>query len=313
VKGLVVRAVLVVTSWGWVRWIFTRTRIGRRVSLRFVAGETLDDAIEVARRANEQGMSVSLNCLGEHVTDEVSARESYAAYRDAIEAIGVHGIDGNISIKLTQLGLGYDDDLCEKLLADLVDAAGEAGTTITIDMERSSLTDVTLDIYERAQRAGGNLGVALQAYLRRTPADLARIAPLGGHIRLCKGAYDEPGAIAWQTRSEVNAAFDRLLTDLMAEEQVLPAIASHDDARIERAIEAGASRSGPFEFQMLYGIRVPLQEELVERGQAMRSYIPYGEAWYPYLTRRIAERPANLWFFVRALLGRRGTSLRSEP
>jgi proline dehydrogenase len=303
-KGFIVKAVLVVTGWRWVRWVFTQTRVGRRVSLRFVAGETLEEAIVVALEANRRGMPVSLNCLGEHVTDEESARASFEAYRAAINAIRDHGVDGNISVKLTQLGLGYDDDLCEKLLDDLATSALEAGTSVTIDMEDSSLTDVTLDIYERAQRAHGNLGVALQAYLMRTPADLTRIAPLGGHVRLCKGAYDEPVAVAYQSRPEVDAAYDRLLDALMAEEGMLPAIATHDDARVDHAVHASAVRSAPYEFQMLYGIRVSLQEDLVERGLTMRSYIPYGEAWYPYLTRRMAERPANLWFFIRALFGR---------
>ncbi len=303
-KGLVVKVVLAVTRWRWVRWIFTRTRIGRRVSLRFVAGETLAEAIEVARRANKAGMPVSLNRLGEHVTDEESARRSFADYLDAIDRLAADDIDGNISVKLTQLGLGFDRMLCQELLDALARRAAEAGTTVTVDMEDSSLTDATLDTYETVQHAHHNLGVALQAYLRRTPGDLTRIATLGGHIRLCKGAYDEPEAVAFRSRSQVDAAYDELLTALMADEDLLPAIATHDDARISAAREAAERRRGPYEFQMLYGIRVSLQEQLVAEGLPVRSYIPYGNAWYPYLTRRIAERPANLWFFVRALFGR---------
>jgi proline dehydrogenase len=304
-RGLVVKAVLVVTRWRWVRWVFTRTRIGRRVSLRFVAGETLDSAIAASLEANRRGMPVSLNLLGEHVTDAASARQSFLAYRDAIDALRVRRIDGNLSVKLTQLGLEIDEASCAGLLDELAERAVEAGITITIDMEDSPFTDITLDIYEEVQLARGNLGVALQAYLHRTPADLGRISPLGGHVRLCKGAYDEPVEIAYRSGDEVNDAFDRLLGELMREGGPYPAIASHDEDRVERAISLAADRTEGYEIQMLYGVRLPLQEELVERGLRMRVYIPYGEAWYPYLTRRMAERPANFWFFVRALFGRR--------
>jgi proline dehydrogenase len=303
-KGFIVRVVLAVTRWRWVRWVFTQTRIGRRVSLRFVAGESLADAIQVAVSANEAGMPVSLNLLGENVGDEESARASFDSYVEAIARLRENEVDGNISVKLTQLGLGFDDELCEELLGDLARHASAAETTLTIDMEESSLTDATLDIYERAQQAHGNLGVALQAYLRRTPQDLARIAPLGGHIRLCKGAYDEPESIAFRSRQDVNDAYDALARALLTDEDLMPALATHDDGRVTAAMTAVDGRTAPYEFQMLYGIRVSLQEQLVGDGVPVRSYIPYGEAWYPYLTRRMAERPANLWFFVRALFGR---------
>lgn len=303
-RGLVVKVVLAVTRWRWVRWMFTQTRPGRRVSLRFVAGETLEQAIAVARAENGAGRTVSLNLLGEHVHDAATADRSFRDYLAAIEALREAGIDGNISVKPTQLGLGFDDALCEKYVGELAARAGAVGTTVTIDMEDSSLTERTLGIYERTQREHGNLGVALQAYLRRTPDDLERIRPLGGHVRLCKGAYDEPEAVAFRTRPDVDAAFDRLATTLLDDPGVLPALATHDDARIEAAVVAAADRDAAYEFQMLYGIRTALQEQVTARGLALRSYVPYGEAWYPYLTRRIAERPANVWFFFRALVGR---------
>lgn len=303
-KGLVVKVVLAVTRWRWVRWIFTSTRPGRRVSLRFVAGETLAQAVDAARRANEAGMPVSLNLLGEHVGDARSAEAIFEQYVDAVDAIAGEGIDGNISIKLTQLGLGFDDDLCASLLDRLAGHAASFGTTVTIDMEDSPFTDVTLDLYERNQKAHGNLGIAIQAYLRRSPDDLTRIMPLGGHVRLCKGAYDEPEAITYRTRPAVNEAYDDLMTRLMGDEGVMPALATHDHERVEAAVALAPERSAPYEFQMLYGIRVSLQDQLVADGIPLRSYIPYGEAWYPYLTRRMAERPANLWFFIRALFGR---------
>ncbi len=303
-KGFIVRVVLGVTRWRWVRWIFTRTRIGRRVSLRFVAGESLAEAIQVAVSANEAGMPVSLNLLGENVGDEEAARSSFDSYVAAIARLRENGVDGNISVKLTQLGLGFDDELCEELLGELARRASAAETTLTIDMEESSLTDATLDIYERAQQAHGNLGVALQAYLKRTPQDLARIAPFGGHIRLCKGDYDEPESIAFRSRQDVNDAYDALARALLSDEDLMPALATLDDGRVAAAMTSVDGRTAPYEFQMLYGIRVSLQEQLVGDGVPVRSYIPYGEAWYPYLTRRMAERPANLWFFVRALFGR---------
>jgi len=304
VKGLVVKAVLAVTRWRWVRWVFTKTRVGRRVSLRFVAGETLDQAIEAAIEANRAGLPVSLNLLGEHVEDSVAAEGIFGQYVAAIDAIAAGGVDGNISIKLTQLGLGLDDALCASLLDRLAAHASNADTTVTIDMEDSPFTDVTLDLYESAQRSHGNLGVAIQAYLRRSPADLERILPLGGHVRLCKGAYDEPESIALRSRGQVNDAYDSLMVMLIDDPGVVPALATHDSNRVATAVDRSAGRTAPFEFQMLYGIRVSLQEQLVTDGVPLRSYIPYGEAWYPYLTRRMAERPANLWFFVRALFGR---------
>ena len=303
-RGLIVKVVMVTTRWRWVRWIFTRTRVGRRVALRFVAGETLDEAVAAARRINDAGMTVSLDHLGEHVTDAAAAITARDDYLACIDRIAAEGLDANISIKLTQLGMGFDDALCAASLDALAKRAAAAGTTVTIDMEESAHTAATLRLYAAAQTENGNLGVALQAYLRRTPDDLAFVIPLQGHIRLCKGAYDEPEAIAFRSRDEVDAAYDRLSRVLMAAEEVLPAIGTHDEHRIVLAEELGAVRRQPWEFQMLYGVRGKLQRELTAAGYRMRIYVPYGDSWYPYLTRRMAERPANLWFFLRALLGR---------
>lgn len=303
-RGFVVRFVLAFTGWRWVRWLFTKTRVGRRVALRFVAGESLDEAIAAARTINEAGMTVSLDHLGEHVTDFASAEAARDDYLACLDRIAAEGLDANISIKLTQLGMGLDDQLCARLLDELATRAGGSGLTVTIDMEDSAHTDVTLDLYERAQKEHGNLGLAIQAYLRRTPDDLDRVAPLGGHIRLCKGAYDEPEEIAYRSRREVDAAFDRLCSVLMAQGDAKPAIASHDEARVATAIRLAEGRTEPWEIQMLYGIRGSLQRSIVAEGHPLRVYIPYGDAWYPYLTRRMAERPANLWFFLRALFGK---------
>jgi proline dehydrogenase len=305
VKALIVKVVLAITRWRWVRWLFTETRVGRRVALRFVAGETLDEAVVAARRCNEAGLTVSLDHLGEHVTDRRTAEAARDDYLACLDRIAAEGLDANISIKLTQLGLGLDDDLCAQSLEALANRAAELSLTVTIDMEESAHTSVTLDMYELSQKEHGNLGVALQACLRRTPDDLRRIAPLGGHIRLCKGAYDEPEEIAFRARKEVDAAFDRLCRALMEQPDAKPAIASHDHERISFAIGVAADRDAPWEIQMLFGIRQSLERSLVEGGHPLRIYIPYGDAWYPYLTRRIAERPANLWFFIRALFSRR--------
>jgi proline dehydrogenase len=301
--SLLGRLALAVTGWGPVRRMFTGGHWGRRVAMRFVAGETLDEAVAVARYLNARGFLVSLDHLGEHVSDVALAVQAATEYRDCLDRIEADGLNANISVKLTQLGLGLDDGLAERSLGELAGRAAAAGTTVTVDMEESALTQITLDLYCRAQAERGNLGLALQAALHRTPADLARVLPLGGHIRLCKGAYDEPADVALRRREQVRAAFASLLVDLMACEGVRPAVATHDLHLVERTRQLAPTRQQPFEFQMLYGIRPSLQAELVAAGFPVRVYVPYGVAWYPYLTRRLAERPSNLWFFARAFFG----------
>ncbi|NQV06326.1 proline dehydrogenase family protein [bacterium] len=302
--SLLGRLVLAVTRWGWVRRLFTSHAWGRRVAMRFVAGESLDDAVAATRRLNEEGFTVSLDHLGEHVDDPSLAERARDDYLACIDRIAAEGLDANISVKLTQLGMGLDDELATLSLLALAGRAAAHGLTVTVDMEESGHTGVTLDIVERVQKEHGNLGVALQAYLHRTAEDLARVLSLDGHIRLCKGAYDEPDDVALRSRSDVDEAFDALLGPLMAAEESYPAIATHDEARVAAAVAAGEGRSNPFEFQMLYGIRGAMQRELNSDGHRVRVYVPYGDAWYPYLTRRIAERPSNVWFFTRALFGR---------
>jgi proline dehydrogenase len=296
-------AVLAVTERRWTRRLITETAPGRRVAERFVAGETLESAVVATRSLNEDGLKVSMDHLGEHVTsvdDAVTAKNAYLACADAI---GDAGLDANISVKLTQLGMGLDDELAATNVAEIAAAAAQVGTSVTIDMEESVYTETTIRIYEDAQTEYGNLGIAIQAYLLRSASDLDRIIPLGGHIRLCKGAYAEPIDVAYQGGSEVDRSFDRLSALLMTSPDTKPAIASHDDTRLEPVLEAAQHRSEPWEFQMLYGVRRDLQRELVAGGSEVRVYVPYGEAWYPYLTRRMAERPANLAFFARALIG----------
>ncbi|MEN8238398.1 MAG: proline dehydrogenase family protein [Actinomycetota bacterium] len=296
--------VLAVTERSLTRKLIMDTVPGRHVAERFVAGETLESAVEVARSLNEEGLKVSMDHLGEHVTSVADAVDAKDAYLACARAIHEAGLDANISVKLTQLGLGLDDHMAADHIDEIAAAAGHIGTSVTIDMEESIYTETTIDIYEKAQVEHGNLGIAIQAYLLRSASDLDRLIPLGGHIRLCKGAYAEPEEVAYQGDSEVDRSFDRLSALLMTSPDTKPAIASHDDARLAPVLEAAESRTEPWEFQMLYGVRRDRQRALADGGHDVRIYVPYGEAWYPYLTRRMAERPANLAFFARALIGK---------
>jgi proline dehydrogenase len=302
--NIVGRSVLAVTGRSSVRKLFSESGAGRRLSLRFVAGETIDEAVAAARTLNEMGAQVSLDHLGEHVTDVAAAVAARDDYLQCLDRIHESGIDANISVKLTQLGLGLDDDLAVESLDALAARAADAGTTVTVDMEESELVEKTVAAFEMVQDRHGNVGIAVQSYLYRTPADLDRIVVHGGHVRLCKGAYAEPAEVAHQDKDRVNAAFDTLTRRLMATPGITPAIATHDDERIDLAKGLAEDRSRPWEFQMLYGVRRNLQRSLLDEGHPVRVYVPYGSAWYPYLTRRMAERPANVAFFVRAAVGK---------
>jgi len=305
VASLLGRAILGLTNLKPVRSAFTRTRPGKALARRFVAGESLDEAMEVAADLVAAGCEVSLDYLGEHVTERSAATRARDDYLACLDRIGESGLPANISVKLTQLGLGVDDDLATGYLGELAERAAGVGTTVTVDMEEGAFTSSTIDVYSMVQREHGNLGIAVQAYLHRTAADLDKLIPLGGHIRLCKGAYAEPEDLAAQSGADVNTAYDALLALLMRAEGTKPAIATHDAARIELAKKLIPQRQAPYEFQMLYGVRGPMQRDLVAAGYPLRIYVPYGVAWYPYLTRRLAERPANTLFFLRAFFGRR--------
>ena len=270
---------------------------------RFVAGDTLDSAVTVAHNLNERGFTVSLDLLGEEVIDVDSAGAALAEYLSCLDRIESEGLDANISIKPTQLGLAIEESLAREAVIRLGSRAAEVGTTVTIDMEDSRYTEATIRLFEFGQSVQGNFGIAVQSYLRRTPEDLERIMPLGGHVRLCKGAYVESSEIALTSKADVDAAFSSQLKTLMESETTMPAIATHDSALIDEARRLADEREGPFEFQMLYGVRTELQGELVAEGFPLRVYLPFGSQWYPYLTRRLAERPANVIFFTRALFG----------
>ena len=302
--NIVGRSLLAVTNRSTVGKLFAESSTGRRLSLRFVAGETLDEAAAAARELNAAGALVSLDHLGEHVADTNAAVQARDDYLRCLDRIHTDRLDANISVKLTQLGLGLDDDLAVASLGALAARAAQSGATVTIDMEESELVERTVSAFESVQAEYGNLGIAVQSYLYRTPADLDRIVVRGGQVRLCKGAYAEPAEVAHQNPVRVDSAFDALTRRLMATPGIAPAIATHDTDRIEVAKTLGEGRGEPWEIQMLYGVRTGLQRSLVEDGYPLRVYVPYGTAWYPYLTRRMAERPANLAFFLRSAVGR---------
>ena len=281
----------------------TGTRPGKALARKFVAGDTLDEAVVAARQLNDNGLLVSLDLLGEEVHDADSAERARDEYLASLDRIAEEDLKANISIKLTQLGLAIDPALAEKSVSVLADRALDIGTSVTIDMEDSRYTGATIDLYEKAREAHQNLGLAIQSYLHRTPRDIERLVPLGGHIRLCKGAYVESEDVALTSKREVDAAYAAQLRLLMSSDGVRPAVATHDLELIDLARELGPRRTGYFEFQMLYGVRAGLQTQLVEQGYPVRVYLPFGSQWYPYLTRRLGERPANVWFFVKALFG----------
>jgi proline dehydrogenase len=275
---------------------------------RFVAGESLAEALTASEKLCTQGRTVSLNHLGENVCTESAAREVCASYIQMTEQMQARQLSGNISIKLTQLGLDLDKELCCELARSIARRAAELNRTVEMDMEGSAYTDATLEIFEKVQREYGNAGVAVQAYLHRTVTDLRRLGPLKPKIRLVKGAYREPRSIAFQGKPEVDANYKRLVTQLLegaAASTFLPAIASHDPMMVEHAEREVVRLKLPpqgYEFQMIYGIRRDLQQKVRAAGHTLQVYVPFGTDWCPYFMRRLSERPANCWFVLRSLL-----------
>jgi proline dehydrogenase len=284
----------------------TKNPITSKAAHRFVAGERLEQALEAAAHLNGDGIGGILDLLGEGVTDTAGATAAVEEYVAAAEAIAQRGLDATISIKLSQLGQTVDRDACVTNLARILDRAQSVGVPVEIDMEDSSLVADTIELYRKALTAHPQVRLAIQVMLRRTPLDLEELAPLKPRVRLVKGAYAEPIEAALQGKDEITAQF-KFLTDWLFRHGEDPAFGTHDDALIHYAREVAAKAGkGPreFEIQMLYGIRRDLQHELARQGYRVRIYIPFGSAWYPYLMRRMAERPANLRFFLRALAGR---------
>jgi len=288
-----------------VQELVTEGKLTKNVVRRFVAGDDLESAITAIKDLNGKGIGGILDLLGEGVSDPAGARHAADEYLASIKRIRETGIDTTVSVKLTQLGLGFDKGQCIDHLRVIAAEAQAIGVVVEIDMEQSDYVFDTLDVYRILHVDLPELRLAIQAYLRRTPVDLETMASLKPKIRLVKGAYAEPEDIAFQKRDEIDQQY-RFLIDWLFEKGTFPAIASHDTKLIDHAKRAaertGAGRDG-FEIQMLYGIRRDLQEELARNGYKVRTYVPFGSAWYPYLMRRMAERPANLRFFLRAVIG----------
>ncbi len=286
------------------RDLATSTPMAQTVARRFVAGETLAEAIDVVGTINQQGMTATLDHLGENVSSQQEAIDAADAYGRMLQEIARAGVQCNVSLKLTHMGLDLGDDFARTNTARVVEEAAGLGNFVRIDMEGSEYVARTLEVFYALYERHKNVGIVLQAYLYRTGSDLERLLEVGARVRLVKGAYLEPPTVAFASKPEVDANFIRL-SEMMLSRGAYPAIATHDPAMIAAtqryAREQGIDR-GSFEFQMLYGIRRDLQTQLVRDGYNMRVYVPYGTQWYPYLMRRLAERPANLMFVVGNIL-----------
>lgn len=277
------------------------------VASRFIAGESIDQAIAAARQLNAKGMSVTLDYLGESVSQPHEATAARDQILFLLDRIQESGVDAYVSVKLSQLGLKIDENLAIDNLRAILARARERNLRVRIDMEESALVDTTLDIYHRLRHGEGfdNVGVVIQSYLFRSEQDVRRLIEEGAWVRLVKGAYKEPHTIAYAHKADTDAAFVRLAQMMLSAEArargVSLGVATHDDAMIDAIQRYAATQNVPrnaYEFQLLYGIRRERQEQLVAQGYNVRIYVPYGTAWYPYFMRRLAERPANLWFFV---------------
>ena len=290
------------------RGLAERSSIGKKLSSRFVAGTHVEDALRVAKAVNQAGMTVSVDNLGESVTNLDEAKESARLYHQMLDEIAAQNLKANISLKLTHMGLDVDEFLARELVTGLVvQAAGmKPPNFVRVDMEASAYTQRTLDfVHQLHQKPGhqGCVGAVIQSYMRSAEGDVAKLLAAGIRIRLCKGAYKEPEEIAFQKKSEVDANYVKLFKILL-KSGVYHGLATHDENIINQAKAFAIQEKIPrdaFEFQMLYGIRRDLQKKLVKDGWGMRVYIPFGTEWYPYLMRRLAERPANVIFIAKNL------------
>jgi|SRR5438270_6464632 len=289
------------------RAVAEKSPLGRRVSTRFVAGTEIDDVLRATRLINQNGSTVSIDNLGENVTNADEARASAQAYHRLLDEISARALKANISLKLTHMGLDVDECLAHELVGGLVAKAAALKSFVRVDMEGSPYTQRTLDLVHQLHRIPGNqgaVGTVIQSYLYRSEKDVNDLLSAGIRIRLCKGAYKEPADIAFQKKSDVDANYIKLMKTLMTS-GIYHGLATHDE-RIIKEAKAFATREkispDSFEFQMLHGIRRDLQQQLVKQGWRMRVYIPFGTEWYPYFMRRLAERPANVFFILRNLL-----------
>jgi len=293
----------------WLRRVAERSAVGQRLSSRFVAGTQVEDALRITQKVNQAGQSVSVDNLGENVTNAEEARASAQLYHEMLDEIARRQLNANVSLKLTHMGLDVDETLARDLVTGLVKKAASFNPSnfVRVDMEGSPYTQRTLDFVHELHRMPGNagcVGAVIQSYMRSAEADIEKLLAEGIRIRLCKGAYKEPEDIAFQKKAEVDANYVRLMKVLM-KSGVYHGLATHDEQIINQAKAFAITENIPrdaFEFQMLHGIRRDLQRSLVREGWRMRVYIPFGTEWYPYLMRRLAERPANLFFLARNLL-----------
>ncbi|HET9635179.1 MAG TPA: proline dehydrogenase family protein [Gemmatimonadaceae bacterium] len=288
-------------------------RVAKSFANRFVAGETLDSALAAVGRLNARGITASLDLLGESVHNEAEARAAGDAYVRMLDRIHEQKANANVSVKLTAMGLDISEDLCVSIMHRILQRARDYGSFVRIDMESSEYTQRTLDLFEQrlypAYRE--NVGIVLQSYLYRTFADVERAVQLKARVRLCKGAYKEPETVAYPAKKDVDSNYVRCLHELMQKGNY-PGIATHDEAIIKEAKRFAKEKNiapDRYEFQMLYGVRRDLQDKLVREGYRMRVYVPFGTQWYPYLMRRLAERPANVAFItgnvVKEMVGKR--------
>ena len=288
---------------GFARWV-TSNNTTRQMARRFVAGETLDEAIAAARRCNELGMMASLDYLGENVATTADAQRARDAYFEIFERIAKEKLHANVSCKLTQLGLDLSDDFCEGLVTSVVERAAGYDNFLRVDMEGSIYTERTVSLVKRIRALRPAIGTVIQSYLYRSEADVRELLSIGCRIRLCKGAYKEPPEVAYEKKSDVDSNYIRLMQILLPS-GFYHGIATHDPHMIAETIRCAAGKGiskDDFEFQMLYGIRTDLQRKLVRDGFRLRVYIPYGRDWFPYFMRRLAERPENLTFLLRNFL-----------
>lgn len=280
------------------------SRLGSRLNARFIAGMDPDNALRVTEEVNRQGIAVTLDSLGESVTSKSAAHQAADVYHKLLDSIAARGVQANISVKLTQMGLEQSADLAESIAGSLVEHAHATGNFVRIDMEDSRLTQVTLDIVRRIHARPamrGSVGVVIQAYLYRSQADVEQLLADGIRIRLCKGAYKESAEVAFPRKADVDANFLKLSQKLL-DSPIYHGLATHDEAIVEAAKAYAASHGigrEHFEFQMLYGVRRDLQRNLVRDGYKVRVYVPFGTEWYPYFMRRLAERPANVLFLAK--------------
>jgi len=282
------------------RWVET-SGVARQLSARFVAGETLEDALRVGRKINSEGITLTLDHLGESVTSLAEAANARDVYVQTLTAIHQNAIRGNVSLKLTQFGLDLSEAECRANVAMLVADAARLGSFVRVDMEASAYTERTLRLVEDLHAEYGAVGTVIQSYLYRSRKDVERLCKRQIRIRLCKGAYLEHADVAFPRKAEVDRNYVALM-QLLLDEGEYPAIATHDEKIIKQTKAYAARRGiapGRFEFQMLYGIRRDLQRRLVSEGYGLRLYVPFGGAWYPYFMRRLAERPANVFFLAR--------------